>query len=763
MKYFSIFLFLLIITGCGGGGGSTSSITTTNGVFIDDLVVGLGYTCSSGKSSKTDKNGIFSCPNTDDVSFDVNGFFIGKTHMQEVVTPYTLWSDPTIAINVAQLLQTADADNANNTITIGNIRIDENITIDSPTFDSQINNLVAESTAQHNLNNNIVEEDKEYLTFEVFRGDPVNRQTNVVKNLNLISKGKYGSDINWSSSNTKYISDTGIVTTPSEDEGDQNVTLTATIYKYDVNTTKSFLVTVKYYDPDADNDYIPDDIEALLGMDTSSSDENHNGIIDGIDPDFGDPFYKYQWHIKSRGTVINNTNDVSTIVGNDLHLDSVYHQYMGYNSANPIIVSIVDDGVDADHEDLKDNIDLSISRNCKNNSNDPTPTNLNNTHGTMVAGIIASRGFNNIGVRGVAPFAKIAGFNWLENPTSDELENAWLNETKAQISSNSWGPITGYDDSTFYEDILKKGTANLRDGKGRIYVIAAGNERYNDGNSNLSNVDNNSYIISVAALNHKNQYASYSNPGSNILISGYGGEFYQTAPTIGTTTVEGEGNITWDEDTAKNYTYAMNGTSAATPTVSGCIALILEACPNLGYRDVKYILAKTAYRVDTSDSSWVKNAAGLYHSIDYGFGLINTMEAINMCKNNYTNLPQEKVITKSLDTDISIPDNDSNGITINIDIDQNITIEWIGIYPNIDHHYQGDLEFYLTSPSGTVTKLVQGNNILVNAKYYNGNGRLSSVAFMDEVSEGTWKLKIADVGYSDTGNLTNIKIEIKGH
>ena len=46
------------------------------------------------------------------------------------------------------------------------------------------------------------------------------------------------------------------------------------------------------------------------------------------------------------------------------------------------------------------------------------------------------------------------------------------------------------------------------------------------------------------------------------------------------------------------YTAMMNGTSAATPNVAGVVAMMLEANPNLTVRDIKYILAKTAKKVD---------------------------------------------------------------------------------------------------------------------------------------------------------------------
>ncbi|MBR7551873.1 S8 family serine peptidase, partial [Mycobacterium tuberculosis] len=83
-----------------------------------------------------------------------------------------------------------------------------------------------------------------------------------------------------------------------------------------------------------------------------------------------------------------------------------------------------------------------------------------------------------------------------------------------------------------------------------------------------------------------------------------------------------------------NYTAKMNGTSASAPMVSGVAALVLEANPNLSYRDVKYILATTATRnhphqpaVTLADGrtlvpGWTGNAAGRAYSNWYGFGVV---------------------------------------------------------------------------------------------------------------------------------------------
>ena len=53
------------------------------------------------------------------------------------------------------------------------------------------------------------------------------------------------------------------------------------------------------------------------------------------------------------------------------------------------------------------------------------------------------------------------------------------------------------------------------------------------GNANLQYALSNRYAIAVAGLKHDNTYAEYSTPGSNILVSGYSGNYYEDSPDIG--------------------------------------------------------------------------------------------------------------------------------------------------------------------------------------------------------------------------------------
>ncbi len=460
---------------------------------------------------------------------------------------------------------------------------------------------------------------------------------------------------------------------------------------------------------------------------------------------------------------LNATNGNDPLISNqwyldDLNITEVHKDYNG-SSANGSIIQIVDTGIEHNHEDIIVNLDLSKSYNAE------TVTSLNcapdsgESHGTQCAGIASARGYNNKGIRGINPLGKVVGFKFKTDSSGNfsynqaELEKAWTTGDGANditVSSNSWGSC--FDNGQTEEDILAIGASILRDGKGRIYVMAGGNDREDSGNcpkgsANLTYTSNSQYMITVAALNKNNTFASYSSQGSNILISAYGVDVYST-------------------DLSNSYS-TFGGTSAATPMVAGGIGLILEACPNLTYRDVKYILAKTATHIDSGNSTWVTNNAGLKHSIDYGYGRLNVSGAITMCKSGYTNLGAKFTINDEITGSWVVPNDNSTGITKTINVTENKTVEWVGVTFMGTFDNLGEFEFYLTSPSGTITKLLHNDNGAGDLNINNSTFRLSSTAFIDENSIGDWSIKIADrdanTQTSANRTITKIELQIVGH
>lgn len=87
-------------------------------------------------------------------------------------------------------------------------------------------------------------------------------------------------------------------------------------------------------------------------------------------------------------------------------------------------------------------------------------------------------------------------------------------------------------------------------------------------------------------------------------------------------------------------------TSAASPIVAGVVAVIRQANPNLGWRDVKLILAESATKNDPNHRGWQqghhKKSGGSFHfNHRYGFGLVNAEKAIALTK-SWNHLPPMK-------------------------------------------------------------------------------------------------------------------------
>jgi len=566
----------------------------------------------------------------------------------------------------------------------------------------------------------------------------------------------------------------------------------------DILNSNDFQNYIKYNQnivKDSDGDGLFDLFEKMIGSDENKIDSDDDSVNDyteiysGTNPiindinESKDILFKYQWHLKNTGQNAGAQN--SGIAGYDINVTSVWQNYGGNRK---IKIGVVDTGIELKHPDLNTQIDLKDSYRYSDGSNNPSPDykQLQNepyvsAHGTAVSGIIAAKCWNKKGVCGIATSSTLIGLNVFSDPRDSNFYNAL--SKNVDISSNSWGVSSGtiFEDSTL-DDIIKNYSENRT-----IFVFAAGNDRdeykeinnikYYFGNANNSCLLNNKYTIVVAAMDANGTYSSYSNFGDDILISAPGGEFGYNYPAIVTTDLTGldygfdsEGfandyrngkrfDVEGNED--GNYTNYMNGTSAATPMVSGIIALMLNANPNLTYREVKYILAKTARKIDENDSNWSQNAAGIWFNPNYGFGLVNAGKAVEMAKD--FSLPSEKETQLyNIDTNVPIPDNNTTGISLNIDVDENISIEYVNVWVSIpDHTFPGDLEIDLISPNGTISKLSYGGKYYVDGTIE--NKRYGSNKFLDEYSKGTWKLVVKDLNSGDTGTLKNVKLQIFGH
>ncbi|WP_413557782.1 S8 family peptidase [Bdellovibrio sp. HCB209] len=554
-------------------------------------------------------------------------------------------------------------------------------------------------------------------------------------------------------------------------------------------------------------------------------------VADSCFNDGGDPLFSYAWHLANCGQKVFAKNGGT--VGMDLNLRATWSSGL---RGNGVKVRISDDGLDNVHEDLTGNFQTVVARSRdyisgdSNNSYKTTTavprdvvvggTPYNDDHGTAVAGIVAAVAGNGKGGRGVAPKAALSIANFMSALTST-AESVLLNQADGNdfdISNMSWG-IKQYQKtavSANYEAQLKTGVTTFRNGRGAIYIKSGGNSYYeqcngqpNDvclGNSNFDGENVNPYQIMVGALTAQGYSANYSSPGANLWISGFGGMYGDSAPAILTTDRTGcvrgrsatnaGSSIAFENggsgNSGCNYSVTFNGTSSAAPTVTGAVALLLEANPNLTWRDVKYILAKTALAVDyvTTGSipypggttanrgvpagyswelPWRVNGAGFKFQNWYGFGKVDIDAAVAMAK-SYTSTFGTYTESTWISTgtiNVAIPDNSlANAALSEIQIlsggNGALKIEAVRVRVSITHNDISQLALELTSPSGMRSILVNMNNSLLNVHDYSADVFLSN-AFYGERSEGTWTLKVID-GHGDavSGTLTNWQLQIIG-
>jgi hypothetical protein len=527
----------------------------------------------------------------------------------------------------------------------------------------------------------------------------------------------------------------------------------------------------------------------------------------GPDPTEPDPLVREAWHLENTGQrTFSNTGGTS---GFDLNI--------GFSTAtgSGVLVAISDDGVERVHEDLAQNFNLELSKNYNLNTTgwfgDPLPG-MDDVHGTAVAGIIAAASGNGLGSQGVAPNASIAGLKFIGVPVTSSMQVDQANGNY-HIFNYSYGGYSCHFDHTSPALLLqlKFGVDTLRLGKGAIYVKAAGNEfisyisdcdlsieESSDtpylGNANLEDTHAYPWTIVTAAINANGISSSYSTPGSSVWISALGGEFGEDNPAILTTDLMGcNRGIARNDNTSNyfesenvlnpncNYTSMMNGTSAATPMISGVVALLLEVNPALTWRDVKHILAQTAKIVDASsinlshpynesnlpnhiyDRGWTVNAANYHFHNKYGFGLVDVTGAINLAKNYNSPLGtfQEVFIESPNNLNQAIPDVSSTGVQNTLSITHNLFIEAVQIKLNVTHTWIGDLGIEITSPSGTISAIMNINSGLTVANI--NNEFLLSNAFYGESSAGLWKIKIIDGAGEDEGVLNQWSVKVFGH
>ncbi|MEJ6653356.1 MAG: S8 family serine peptidase [Euryarchaeota archaeon] len=349
-----------------------------------------------------------------------------------------------------------------------------------------------------------------------------------------------------------------------------------------------------------------------------------------------------------------------------------------------INIAMVDTGVDNEHPGLSEKFVAGYDAVCYLTT-DPTcygdilrrtdgtyDPDDGNQHGTACMGMAASTGIDSNGEQtefyGAAPDAALvdvrigtdAGAGPFENYVLEQefYESAmngiqWIIDNKdtawqgadgtnygIDILSLSWGITSheggGSDGNDMHSQIL-----NVAMEAGIVVSVAAGNDGPdNDGLSGMGSSDLSITIGATDDLNTINReddtVAGYSSRGPR-RDNGDGNPLNELKPELsapGSNIIQAEGCVTsglcnnlLGGDAADNgYTGRGSGTSYATPSVSGIIALMLEANPDLSPAEVKEILKFTAERRGEATQPDVDP----FWNRDFGWGMADAYEAVKL-------------------------------------------------------------------------------------------------------------------------------------
>lgn len=313
-----------------------------------------------------------------------------------------------------------------------------------------------------------------------------------------------------------------------------------------------------------------------------------------------------------------------------------------------VTVAVLDTGI-VNHPDLNPRVvagydmvsDAANAGDGNGRDSDPTdmggdePGGGSSWHGSHVAGTIGAATDNTSGVAGVTWTARIMPVRVLgkQGGTSADIAAAmtWAtggsvpglpaNPTPAKVVNMSLGGASA--PTRTYQDVI-----DARVPAGAIFVIAAGNENTDANTSTPCNQQN---VICVGSTNFAGKRSSFSNYGTPVDVMAAGGEMREDLNGDG----YADGVLSTSLDDKKQPAYVFNqGTSMATPHVTGVVALMASVSPGLTMAQAETVLKATA-----SASSKCTEGCGA--------GLVNAQAALKAL-NGSSNDPPKLGVTTSL-------------------------------------------------------------------------------------------------------------------
>ena len=272
-----------------------------------------------------------------------------------------------------------------------------------------------------------------------------------------------------------------------------------------------------------------------------------------------DPLYPQQYGLENTGQVAGG------VAGSDIRARGAWHLSVGRADT---IVAIIDSGVDP-HEDFADR--MVPGWNVPAGNAETGSQCGNGQHGTHVAGIVAARGNDGQGVAGVAWNVKVMPVTVLSGCSGT---TAWLAAGIIWAVDHGATVLNASLQYTVENQVLRDAIAYAMS-QGAVLVAAAGNT----GAEGVAVPARWPEVVAVASIDSTGTPAASSAVGPQLDVAAPGVAILSTL--------------------APGTHGLKNGTSMATPFVSGTIALMRAAAPTIAARDLAPIVIETAVDIST--------------------------------------------------------------------------------------------------------------------------------------------------------------------
>jgi RHS repeat-associated protein len=293
-----------------------------------------------------------------------------------------------------------------------------------------------------------------------------------------------------------------------------------------------------------------------------------------------DPALGKQWGL-------HNTGQTGGVPDSDIDAPEAWDRETGDPS---VVLALLDTGVDLDHPDLAGRVLIGHDF-----VNDDDEAQDDHGHGTFMAGILGALSDNGIGIAGVSWYGQILPVKVMDNTgTGTHADVAdgvvYATDNGSDVINLSLGDATS---SATLENAIRYAFD-----RGVVLVAGVGN----DNGPVLYPAAYDEVVLGVAATDHHDVRAAFSNVGPEVDVAAPGVDIYSTH---------------WDN------TYATkSGTSAATAFVSGLAGLLRSHDPTLTPDQVMTQLKATAQDVNQASLPGEDDALGA--------GRINAANALTM-------------------------------------------------------------------------------------------------------------------------------------